>query len=139
MRRPSEICAGGILLSRLPEGNRRKSSAEKGDGKVKRKQGNYLHLSRKLFNDPEFQQLSLYAKWLYVVLNELEHRFTGAKKDFFFRSNEELAEDSGMSISQVKRAKDELRPLVQMWKMHWIDERGKKSRKYVTAYRIRER
>ena len=106
---------------------------------MKRKAGNFLELSRELFNEERFKALSLNAKWLYVTLNELEHRYTGPKVDYFFRSNEDLAEDTGLSLSAVKRAKDELRNIVQMWQMHWIDKDTKKlSRKKVTAFRIKE-
>ena len=106
---------------------------------MKRKSGNFLELSRELFNEERFKSLSLNAKWLYVALNELEHRYTGPKVDFFFRSNEDLAEDTGLSLSAVKRAKDELRNIVQMWQMHWIDKDTRKlSRKKVTAFRIKE-
>ena len=65
---------------------------------MKRKDRFFLQLSRKLFHDPEFQKLSINAKWLYVVLNELEHRFSGNKEDFFFRSNNDLAKDAGFSL-----------------------------------------
>jgi len=108
---------------------------------MKRKQGNYIQLSRKLFNDPAWQKLSRTAKWLYVVLNELEHRFTGAKVDFFYRSNEELAKDAGMSLPTLKRAKKELikAGLIETWNMHWEDpETGKLSEQHVTAFRILE-
>lgn len=108
---------------------------------MKRKQGNYLQLSRKLFNDEKYSQLSLTARWLYVVLNELEHKYTGSKEDFFWRSNEDLAQDCGVSLPTLKRAKKELleTDLIQVWQMHWMDKKtGKKSEKKVTAYRIRD-
>jgi len=105
----------------------------------KYKEGNYIQLSRELFNDDRFKGLSLNAKWLYVVLNELEHKFTRRKENYFFRSNEDLANDTGLSISSVKRAKEELRSVVQMWQMHWKDtETGKLSKKKITAFRIKE-
>jgi len=110
---------------------------------MKRKQGNYLQLSRLLFKDDSgFNSLSYQAKWLYVVLNELEHRFSGTNtEDFFWRSNEELAKDAGMKLSTLKAAKKELQDknVVQSWQMHWRDPTtGKLSEKHVTAYRIRE-
>lgn len=107
---------------------------------MKRKKGNYLQLSRKLFNNEEFQKLSNNAKWLYVVLNELEHQYSGKTEDYFYRSNALLAEDTGMSLATLKRAKEELRPLVDMWRMHFIEDTktGKKSERAVTAYRIKE-
>lgn len=106
---------------------------------MKYKDGYYLQLSRNLFNDDRFKSLSVNAKWLYVVLCELEHRFTGQKETFFFRSNEDLAEDTGLSLSSVKRAKKELEPFIKMWQMHWKDkESGKLSKKKITAFRIHE-
>lgn len=110
---------------------------------MKRKQGHYLQLSRLLFRDDNtFSKLSYQAKWLYVVLNELEHRFSGTQtEDYFFRSNQELVNDTGMKMSTLKAAKKELKDLgvVQMWQMHFFDnDTGKKSEKHVTAYRIKE-
>lgn len=108
---------------------------------MKHKDGNYLHLSRQLFNEEKFQALSMNAKWLYVVLNELEHRFTGEKEDFFFRSNEDLTGDTGMSLPTLKRAKAELKDnnIVEMWQTHFIDPKTKrKSEKHITAFRIKE-
>lgn len=98
----------------------------------------YLQLSRHLFAD-KYKTLSINAKWLYVVLNELEQRYTGSDKDWFFRTDAELAEDAGMSEKTLKRAKAELKEtgLVKISLAHWVDkETGKKSKKKVTAYTI---
>jgi len=111
---------------------------------MKRKEGNYLQLSRLLFRDDneKFDSLSYQAKWLYVVLNELEHRFSGTQvEDYFWRSNQDLVNDTGMKLSTLKAAKKELidKDIVQTWKMHWRDKKTEKlSEKHVTAYRIRE-
>ena len=104
------------------------------------KHGNefYLQLTRKLFTE-EYKNLSKNAKWLFIVLNELEQRYTGEKEDFFFRTNVDLANDAGMKMSTMKDAKAELLKvdLVQSWQMHFKDaETGKLSEKKVTAYRI---
>lgn len=104
------------------------------------KHGNvfYLELSRELFTE-KYQSLSYQAKWLFTVLNELEHRFTGVNMDYFFRSNEDLSKDTGIKLTSLKKAKNELlkTDLIQSWQMHWIDaETKKKSEKKVTAYRI---
>lgn len=105
----------------------------------KKKNGNFLQLSRRLFNNEKFQKLSNNAKWLYVVLNELEHRYTGEKENFFFRSNEELVRDTGLSLRVLIRAKRELKGIVQIWPIHFVDpETKKKSQKHITAYRILE-
>lgn len=98
----------------------------------------YLQLSRCLFTE-KYKNLSQNAKWLFVVLNELEQRFTGQKENFFTRSDAQLAEDAGMSLRTLKRAKAELlkTDLIQTWKCHFIyRDTGKKSEQYYTAYRI---
>lgn len=106
---------------------------------MKRKYGNFLQLSREIFNNEKYKELSKDACWLFVVLNELEHKYTGKKEDFFFRSNQELAIDSRMKLTSMKKAKKELEEckLIQTWQMNWIDTKTKKkSEKHVTAYRI---
>jgi hypothetical protein len=104
-----------------------------------KKKGNYfIQLKRELWHE-DYENLSVNAKWLYVTLNELEHRYTGEKCDFFFRSNEDLAKDVGMSLGTLKRSKKELleTDLIQHWLMHFVDkETGKKSKKKISAYRI---
>ena len=104
------------------------------------KHGNefYLQLTRKLFTE-EYKNLSKNAKWLFIVLNELEQRYTGEKEDFFFRSNEDLATDCHMSLPTLKRAKKELLEtnLVTCWQIHFVNkDTGKKSEKRTTAYKI---
>jgi hypothetical protein len=106
----------------------------------KYQQGHFIQIPRSLFSDERFLRLSDGAKWLFIFLKELEHRYTGEQEDFFFRSNDDLAEDLGWSRSKVIRTKQELinADIIQTWPMHWIDkETGKKSEKHVTAYRIR--
>jgi hypothetical protein len=104
----------------------------------------YLELSRKLFNYT-YEELPMYSRWIFTVLNELEQKFTGTNKghhkdqDFFYRSNEELAIDCGLSIDTIKRYKKPLITLglVKHWNMHWTDiKTGKLSEKKVSAYRI---
>lgn len=103
------------------------------------KHGNefYMELSRELFQEP-YKNLSMNAKWLFVVLNELEQQFTGKTEDFFTRSDSQLAEDMGVSIATLKRAKAELvkTDLIKIWKCHFKYKNGKKSEQYYTAYRI---
>ena len=108
---------------------------------AKYQHGHYIELPRSLFTDERYLKLSDSAKWLYLVLKEDEHRFTGPKEDFFFRSNEDLASDCGWQKSKLGRVKPELinSGLIQTWQMHWLDkDTGKKSEKHVTAYRIRD-
>ena len=50
----------------------------------------YLELPKKIFTD-EYKGLSTNAKWLYVVLKELEHRLTGKGPDnSFFSERQEF-------------------------------------------------
>lgn len=95
-------------------------------------------IRRDLFTE-KYSDLSRDAKWLYVVLNELEHRYTNSENDYFFRSNEDLAADAQMSLATLKRYKKELinSGLVECWKSHFILPDGKKSERMVTCYRIK--
>ena len=73
------------------------------------------------------------------MLNELEHRFTNDTKDFFYRTNEKLCNDTGMSLPTLKRAKAELKEtdLIQVWQSHFVNPKTKKrSEKHFTAYRV---
>lgn len=103
------------------------------------KHGNcfYLELPRTIFTE-EYSYLSVGARWLYVVLNELEQRFTGKDCDFFFRTDADLAADAGVSLATLKRYKAELRDsgLVQIWVGHLAYENGRRSEKKFTYYRV---
>ncbi len=70
------------------------------------------------------------AKLLFFWLNELEQRYTGEKVDFFFRTDDELANDLSWSLKTLKNAKAELRKtdLIELSRVHWVNkETGKKS------------
>ncbi len=103
------------------------------------KNGNtfFVQLSREIFTE-KYSDLSRDAKWLYVVLNELEHRYTNGENDCFYRSNEDLALDAQMSLATVKKYKKELvnSGLIQHWIGHLIMPDGKKSEKKFSYYRI---
>jgi hypothetical protein len=110
-----------------------------GHSMAKYQDGHYLELPRAIFTDDRFLNLSDAGKWLFLVLKELEHRYTGENEDFFYRSNEDLARDCGWTKSKLVRIKPEVvnSGLVQTWQMHWIDKNtGKKSEKHVTAFRM---
>lgn len=97
----------------------------------------YLQLSREIFTD-KYKSLSTNAKWLYVMLNELEHRFTdGNENSNFFQSDKDLAEVSGIKMTALKAAKKELiaSGLVETWQGHF-ESNGKRSQKHITYYRI---
>ena len=105
----------------------------------KYQQGHFIQVPRSLFSDERFMQLSDSSKWLFIVLKELEHRYTGQGEDFFFRSNEDLAADCGWSLRKFNRIKQELitSGLIQTWYTHWQNsETGKKSEKHISAYRL---
>jgi hypothetical protein len=93
-------------------------------------------------------RLSLPAFKLYFWLKELEHRLTSdkkkknkAKQDYFYRSDNQLVLDTGLSHGSIQKAKVELKSLgfYETWQMHWWidDDRTKKSFKHVTAFRMR--
>jgi hypothetical protein len=97
----------------------------------------FVQLSRSIFH--EDCKLSFRAKWLYTVLSELEHRYTGDKCKFFFRSQKDLKNDTGMTIKINIKYRQELidEGYIKTWPMHWIDkETEKKSEKHVTAYQL---
>ena len=97
----------------------------------------YLQLSRELFSD-QYKELSVGAKWLFVVLNELEQRYTGSDQKFFYRRNAELAEDAGISLSSLKRYKEELQRagLIQTWNAHFREGEASLSTEKISCYRL---
>jgi len=106
------------------------------------KHGNkyYLELTRSIFTE-KYKDLSNNAKWVFVVLNELEQKFTDDKtEDYFYCSDKELAEACNLGLSTLKKAKAELSKtdLIQIWQGHFKLENGKKSEKHFTYYRIRK-
>ncbi len=105
---------------------------------AKRAEKNYIKLPRDIFKGGKYEGLSKNAKWLYIILNELEARFTKGERVQFFRTDKELAKDCDMSLKTFKAAKAELRKtgLVKLGKTHFVDENGKKSQKSITTYEI---
>lgn len=100
---------------------------------AKHKDGNYIKLSRVIFRTPE---LSEHAHWLYCVLSELEHRYTGKRRKLFFRRDQELTQDTGLSRDTLNKARRELidSGLIELKKMRYISPTGKKSTFCVNAY-----
>lgn len=103
----------------------------------------YMQLSRCICDDEHVKRLSIGARMLFVTLNELEQRYCNNKTRYFFRTNEELAKDMGVSVNSIKKYKAELKAngkdLVHMGKGHWIYEKDgvrKKSEQYFTSYEI---
>lgn len=99
---------------------------------------NFLQLSREIFTE-QYRDLTTASKWLFCVLNEMEHRY--AKEDGrFFRSNQDLARDSGLSLRTLIRAKNELIDvgLLKQEYRHLINpETGKRSSKHLCFYRLK--
>ena len=105
----------------------------------KYKDGYYIQLPRKIFNDYDYETIPANSRWIYTVMCELEHKFTGKNEDFFFRSDEDLARDCGVSVSTIARYKKPLikNGLVEHWNTHFRDPKTKRlSEKKVSAYRI---
>lgn len=96
----------------------------------------YFEITRYLWKEP-YKNMSINAKWLYATLKEVEHRFTNKEQNWFFVTDSELSELSGLSLSSVKRAKVKLKEigLIKCGYMHWVDNKtGKKSEKKITSY-----
>lgn len=76
--------------------------------KYKGEMGNFIQVDRDIFKNENFLNLSSSSKWLYIVLCECEHKYASNDNPTFYRDNESLSHDSGLSMSSVKRAKIEL-------------------------------
>ena len=106
---------------------------------MKSKHKDYCQIYNEAIDILASENISASARWLYIVLSKLEHRFTGKSVDFFFRSNKDLQNDSGLSGKTVIKAIRELKKiqLIETWQMHWKDKNtGKLSQKHITAFRI---
>lgn len=103
---------------------------------MKYKDGNFIQVNREIFK----YKISWQAKWLYIVLTELEHRYTDGwgHKDSFYRSSEDLEADTGMTANTIRKYRKELERagLIRSWKLHSEDKEGRKSRGYVMAFEI---
>lgn len=105
----------------------------------------YMELSRHICSREYVDELSIGARMLFVTLNELEQRYCSTKenscfRDRFFRTDEDLAQDMGVSVTSLRTYKKELKEkapeLVRIGSAHFIDDMGKKSEKKVTTYTI---
>ncbi len=107
----------------------------------KRKAWNYMQVYNGAIDvlNKHNKKIPFSTRWLYVHLCYLEHRLTGKKEDFFFRSVRELSKETRMGVNQVVNGIKILKKqnLIQTWQMHWIDKNtGKKSEKHITAFRM---
>ncbi len=106
---------------------------------MKYKHGNFFQVCNDAIDILAAENISTSARWLYMVLCKLEHRFTGKNENFFFRSNKDLQNDSGLSGKTIVKAIRELKKIhfIETWQMHWINnDTEKKSQKHITAFRI---
>ena len=99
---------------------------------MKYKDGYYIQLSRCIF-EADYKYMSDSAKWFYCYLTELEHRHTGKEKQWFYRTDNDIAEDLNWSVSKVQRIKKELSDFgfIKIMKTH-----SKTSTRHLTAYEI---
>jgi hypothetical protein len=99
----------------------------------------YLQLTRNIFTE-EYSDMSIRAKWLFIVLNELEQRYCNKNTDFFLRTDKQLCEDTGYSINTLKKAKAELKKhpelvIISRGRWHYTNT-GKSSIQQPTKYQI---
>ena len=69
--------------------------------------GNFFRVSHRVFESEKFQSLKPGAKILYITFCHLRNRF-GDKNGIFYRTDKDLAIDSGLAIGSVWTAKKEL-------------------------------
>lgn len=93
-----------------------------------------MQVSREIWD----YNLSDRAKLLFLWLNELEQRYTGPKQNYFYRTDEQLAEDMGWNIKTVRNAKAELRAtdLIRITRVRFLDKDKKRSTYWITGYII---
>lgn len=94
----------------------------------------FMQVSREIWNI----DLSDHAKLLFVWLNELEQRYTGTKQNYFYRTDEMLAQDMKWNIKTVQKAKKELKAsgLIRTSRVRFVDKEGKRSTFWMTGYTI---
>lgn len=102
---------------------------------------NYLELNRDIFQEPYCSLLSYHAKWLFVVLKELEHRYCTSDTYEFFRTDKDLIKDTGLSEKTLKKAKKELKDYASdlidiSSKPIWDPEKKKYTKGHITHYCI---
>ena len=73
------------------------------------KDNNFIKINRLIFQEPYCSQLSYHAKWLYIVLKDLEFRLCEFDSNKFTRTDKELMGDTGLSEKTLKKCKNELK------------------------------
>lgn len=94
----------------------------------------FMQVSREIWD----ANLSDHAKLLFLWLNELEQRYTGTNRDYFYRTDEMLANDMKWNIKTVQKAKRELKEsaLIKTVKVRYLNKDGKRSTYWMTGYTI---
>lgn len=69
--------------------------------------GNFFRISHEVFESKKFKSLNRGAKVLYMTLCHLRNRY-GDKDGIFFRTDRNLAADSGLSKNIISPSKQEL-------------------------------
>ncbi len=110
---------------------------------MKYKDGNFCQI----FNDAieklnkTNHKIPYSARWLYIHLNFLEHRFTGKNVDYFYRSIHDLRVDTQIGRRQIINGIKILEKigLIETWQGHFENEKTKKkSKRHITTFRILE-
>lgn len=98
----------------------------------------FLMVSRSLYADGTFKKLSPTAIKLLFMLKELEQAYGHGENTRLYRSNDQLADDTGMSVATVKKAKKELvdAQLMTITQNHFSAGDGKRSRKHISTYHL---
>ena len=94
----------------------------------------YMQVSREIWD----KDLSDRAKLLFLWLNELEQRYTGEHRNYFYRTDAMLAEDMNWNIKTVQKAKSELKEsgLIKTSRVRFVDKDKKHSTYWMTGYTI---
>ena len=105
-------------------------------------------------NDDKYKkmyELSVYAKWTYITLKELEHRYTGVKnngetvyyegvensKNWFYCGMDKLTFMTGVSESSTRKAVAELRNAgLIMTCTVWFIKNGRRTGRSCTGYYV---
>jgi CRP-like cAMP-binding protein len=69
--------------------------------------GNFFRISHEVFKSERFKKLRPSSKVLYMTLCHLRNRY-GDKDGIFYRTDRDLAEDSGLSLETVSESKKDL-------------------------------
>lgn len=106
---------------------------------MKYNKGNFFQVEKGRFMKVTQSKLTPSFKYLYFVLLNLEHQLTNDKKDFFFRSIDDLRIDSKLSRQTIMSGLKALKNLKLIHK--WVEPvkrkgSNKKTKETITYIRI---